>query len=78
MNEIYITAVEALLGMVHQQAQKMPVTGEALQQALLKVEIGLDRASTENAPADHVAQLLNLRQHLLTAERYVYAQSSQY
>lgn len=79
MNTFYIQAIEALLGIIEQQAQKKPVTGENLQQAILKVEIALDRASTEAMPASDVAELINLRSKLLTAEKYTYyAQPCQY
>lgn len=72
MTALYTTAIEAILGVLEQVAQKMPATGETLQQALLKVEIALDNASTmPTAPADEVAKLLHLRQQLLTAAKYV-------
>lgn len=79
MKAIYTKAIEALLGVIEQQAQKKPVTGETLQQALLDVEIALDRASTEAAPAGRVAELLNLRGQLLSVEKIAYyAQPCQY
>ena len=72
MTTLYTTAIDAILGVLEQVAQKIPATGETLQQALLKVEIALDNASTmPTAPADEVAKLLHLRQHLLTAAKYV-------
>ena len=79
MTTLYNKAVEALLGVLEAIAQKKPATGENLQQALLDVEIAIDRASTESNPADKVAQLLHLRQQLLTAQKITYyAQPSQY
>lgn len=79
MIAIYDTAIEAMLVLLESMAQKKPATGEAVQQALLKVEMALDRACTENAPADAAAQLMHLRQQLLTASKYAYhAQSCQY
>lgn len=79
MIAVYNKAVEALLGVLEFVAQKNPATGENLQQVLLDVEIAIDRASTEQAPADNIAQLLNLRQQLLTAKKIAYyAQPSQY
>lgn len=72
MTALYTTAIEAILGVLEQVAQKMPATGKNLQQALLKVEIALDNASTmPTAPADEVAKLLHLRQQLLTAAKYI-------
>lgn len=79
MNAIYTKAIDALLGVIKQQAQKMPVTGENLQQAILDVEIALDRASTEAATAGRIAELLNLRGQLLSVEKLTYyAQPCQY
>lgn len=79
MNALYVAAVDALLAMVQAMAQKKPATGEAVQQALLNVEIAIDRASTETAPADRLACLLNLREQLLNAAKYTcYAQPCQY
>ena len=72
MNERYTTAIDAIIGVLKQLAEKMPATGEALQQALIKVEIALDNASTTpNTPADEIAKLLQLRQQLLTAYKYI-------
>ena len=72
MTTLYTTAIDAILGVLEQVAQKIPATGETLQQALLKVEIALDNASTmPTATADEVAKLLHLRQQLLTAAKYV-------
>ncbi len=79
MKAIYTKAIEALLGIIEQQAQKKPVTGENLQQAILDVEIAIDRASTEAVAADRVAELLNLRGQLLSVEKITYyAQPCQY
>lgn len=79
MIKVYSKAVEALLGVLNFMAQKKPVAEENLQQALLDVEIAIDRACTEQVPADTLAQLLNLRQQLLTAQKITYyAQPSQY
>lgn len=80
MTTLYTTAIDAITEVLGQIAQKMPATGETLQQALLKVEIALDNASTmPAAPADEVAQLLHLRELLLTAQNYCYhAQPCQY
>ncbi len=79
MKAIYTKAIEALLGIIEQQAQKKPVTGENLQQAILDVEIAIDRASTEAVAADRVAELLNLRGQLLSVEKIAYyAQPCQY
>lgn len=73
-------AINAIMEVLGQIAQKKPATGAILQQALLKVEIALDNASTmPTAPADKVAQLLHLREQLLTAQKYSYhAQPCQY
>jgi len=73
-------AINAIMEVLGQIAQKKPATGAILQQALLKVEIALDNASTmPTVPADKVAQLLHLREQLLTAQRYSYhAQPCQY
>lgn len=72
MTTLYTTAIDAILGVLEKVAQKMPATGENLQQALLKVEIALDNASTmPTAPADEIAKLLHLRQQLLTAAKYI-------
>lgn len=74
MIALYNTAIEALLGMV----QKKPAAFETMQQAILNVEIALDRASTEPAHAGETAELLNLRTQLLTAANFAdYAQPSQ-
>ncbi len=80
MTTLYTTAIDAIMGVLGAIAQKKPATGENLQQALLKVEIALDNASTmPAAPADEVARLLHLREQLLTAQRYSYhAQPCQY
>lgn len=80
MNTLYATAMDAVTEVLGQIAQKMPATGENLQQALLKVEIALDNASTmPTATADELAQLLHLRRQLLTAQKYChYAQPCQY
>lgn len=72
MNELYTIAIDAITSVLKQLANKMPATGEALQQALIKVEIALDNASTlPKAPADEIAKLLLLRQQLLTAYKYI-------
>lgn len=80
MTTLYTTAIDAITEVLGQIAQKKPATGENLQQALLKVEIALDNASTmPTAPADEVVRLLHLREQLLTAQRYSYhAQPCQY
>lgn len=80
MTTLYTMAINAIMEVLGQIAQKKPATGAILQQALLKVEIALDNASTmPTAPADKVAQLLHLREQLLTAQRYSYhAQPCQY
>ncbi|WP_301745910.1 hypothetical protein [uncultured Duncaniella sp.] len=80
MTTLYTMAINAIMEVLGQIAQKKPATGAILQQALLKVEIALDNASTmPTAPADKVAQLLHLREQLLTAQKYSYhAQSCQY
>lgn len=80
MTTLYTMAINAIMEVLGQIAQKKPATGAILQQALLKVEIALDNASTmPTAPADKVAQLLHLREQLLTAQKYSYhAQPCQY
>lgn len=80
MTTLYTMAINAIMEVLGQIAQKKPATGAILQQALLKVEIVLDNASTmPTAPADKVAQLLHLREQLLTAQKYSYhAQPCQY
>lgn len=79
MTAIYNMAIEAILGVLELMAQKKPVAGEPIQQALLNVEIALDRASSEPAEPDAVAKLMHLRQQLLTATKYTYyAQPCQY
>lgn len=78
MTSLYNTAIEALLCVIQAQTQKTPAAGFTLQQALLKIEIALDRASTEAGEPDTISQLLSLRQHLLTAQKYCcYAKPSQ-
>lgn len=72
MITLYNTAVDALVGIVAQMAKKMPVTGENLQQALMDVEVALDRAETEQSAPSTIATLLNLHQQLVTAEKYTY------
>ncbi len=67
----YNRAIDALVGIISQMAQKMPVTGENLQQALISAEVAIDRAETENTAPDTSAQLLHLREQLLTAEKYI-------
>lgn len=80
MTTLYTTTIDAITEVLGQISQKMPATGECLQQALLKIEIALDKAITmSTAPADEVAQLLHLHEQLLTAQKYCYhAQSCQY
>lgn len=73
MTTLYTMAINAIMEVLGQIAQKKPATVAILQQALLKVEIALDNASTmPTAPADKVAQLLHLREQLLTAQKYSY------
>lgn len=72
MTTLYTTAIDAIMEVLGEIAQKKPATGENLQQALLKVEIALDNASTmPSTPADEIAKLLHLRQQLLTAAKYI-------
>lgn len=79
MTALYDKAIEALLDMLELMAQQKPATGESVQQALLKVEIAIDRACTDPAAPDNVARLMRLRDQLLTASKYAYhAQPCQY
>lgn len=75
----YQTAVKAMTNTIGAMAQKKPVADNMLQQAILKVELALDRACTEPSQPDAPALLLELREQLLTTTKYLYyAQPSQY